>query len=211
MAIHSRRMPCRSSRSSRRTSKPSTRRRQAPLSRPSRRVAATGIRRTVQLLPGQGAWCRTRPSSGTASNLLVKGETTPKPEYERWQWGAALGGPIVKNKAQFFLSYEENRQDRANTGSRGHRLRRSAQPGRGPAGTREGSFVSPFREKLLFGKGSWQPAANHQIETTYSWRDETDIRSFGSQDGGEASRPPKTSETGSMRCKVSGRSPVPDS
>src|SRR5687767_106572 len=50
-----------------------------------------------------------------ANNLLVKGETTPKPAYERLQWGAALGGPIVRDRAHFFASYEENRQDRQNT------------------------------------------------------------------------------------------------
>jgi hypothetical protein len=48
-----------------------------------------------------------------ASNIFVMGETTPKPAYERWQWGFALGGPIVRDRVQFFASYEENRQDRA--------------------------------------------------------------------------------------------------
>jgi outer membrane receptor protein involved in Fe transport len=119
------------------------------------------------------------------AGLLIKGETTPRPEYERWQWGASLGGPIVRDKAQFFGSYEENRQDRANTVIVGT-------VSNAPAGlvqdlrTREGSFVSPFREKLLFGKGSWRPAQAHSIEATYSWRNETDIRNFGNQTSYEA-------------------------
>ena len=45
--------------------------------------------------------------------------------------------------------------------------------------TREGVFTSPFREKLLFAKGSWQPTQGHHAEATYSFRNETDIRGFG--------------------------------
>ncbi len=37
----------------------------------------------------------------------------PKPPYERFQPGLAIGGPIVKDRVQVFGSYEENRQDRA--------------------------------------------------------------------------------------------------
>ncbi len=47
----------------------------------------------------------------------------------------------------------------------------------------EGVFVSPFREKLAFGKISSQPAQGHRVEGTYNWRNETDIRGFGGQGG----------------------------
>jgi Carboxypeptidase regulatory-like domain/TonB dependent receptor len=117
-----------------------------------------------------------------AQNLFVKGETTPKPTYERFQWGASLGGPIVKDRMQFFGSYEENRQDRAGTVIVG--TVSTAPPSlvsrlRGY----EGVFTSPFREKLLFGKLSLQPKLGQQAEVTYNWRNETDIRGFGGQGG----------------------------
>jgi hypothetical protein len=113
-----------------------------------------------------------------ATQIFVKGKTEPKPTYERWQWGVSTGGPVIRNRAQFFASYEENRQDRASTVLVGSV---STAP---PAlvtdlRAREGVFVSPFREKLFFGKGSWQPSQGHHAEITYSWRNETDIRGFG--------------------------------
>ena len=114
------------------------------------------------------------------TGLRVKGEQTPKPAYERWQWGASLGGPIVRDRAQFFGSYEENRQDRQNTVNVG--TVSTAPPALvNDLRLREGVFTSPFTEKLLFAKGSWQPAQGHQAEMTYSWRNETDIRGFGGQ------------------------------
>jgi Carboxypeptidase regulatory-like domain/TonB dependent receptor len=105
-----------------------------------------------------------------------------KPTYERWQWGASLGGPIVRNRMQFFGSYEENRQDRDGTVIVGtvtgapqalvDRLR-----------TYEGTFTSPFRERLLFGKTSYQPQSGQHLQITYNFRNETDIRGFGGQGG----------------------------
>jgi hypothetical protein len=117
-----------------------------------------------------------------ADGLLVKGETTPKPTYERFQWGASLGGPIVRNRMQFFGSYEENRQDRDGTVIVGSV---STAPADLVSALRayEGVFTSPFREKLLFGKLSAQPAQGQQVEVTYNWRNETDIRGFGGQGG----------------------------
>jgi hypothetical protein len=119
-----------------------------------------------------------------AQNLLVKGKTTPKPTYERFQWGASLGGPIVKDRMQFFGSYEENRQDRAANVLVGTV---STAPASLVSRLRgyEGVFTSPFREKLLFGKVSLQPKLGHQAEVTYNWRNETDIRGFGGRDSFE--------------------------
>jgi carboxypeptidase family protein len=120
-----------------------------------------------------------------ASQLFVKGKASPKPEYERWQWGASIGGPVIRNKAQFFASYEENRQDRANTVLVGS-VSNAPSALVADLRTREGVFTSPFREKLLFSKGSWQPAQGHHVELTYSWRNETDIRGFGGTTSFEA-------------------------
>jgi hypothetical protein len=117
-----------------------------------------------------------------AAGMFIKGKTTPKPTYERWQWGVTLGGPIVKDRAQFFGTYEENRQDRAGTVIAGS-ITGVPQAVLDRVLAYEGVFVSPFREKLLFGKLSAQPLAGHHLEATYNWRNETDIRGFGGQGG----------------------------
>jgi len=106
----------------------------------------------------------------------LRGE--PKPTYKRFQPGLAIGGPIVKDRVQIFGSYEENRQDRAN------RVFLGTTPFPSSLDflrSFEGTFVSPFREKLFFMKLSAQPRAGQTTELSYSLRNETDIRSFGQQ------------------------------
>src|SRR5688572_1119493 len=112
-------------------------------------------------------------------------QAEPKPTYDRWQWGFSTGGPIVPDKAQFFGSYEENRQTRDAVVTRG------TTSGAPPAllsrlEAQEGLFESPFREKLLFAKASAQPRGGQQLELTYNLRNETDVRGFGSQFSFEA-------------------------
>jgi hypothetical protein len=108
----------------------------------------------------------------------------PKPTYERWQWGVSLGGPLVKDRMQLFASYEENRQDRDNQVVLGGTtipdgLRNTLTP-------YQGTFLSPFRERLAFAKLSAQPRQGHLADLTYNLRHETDVRGFGAETSYEA-------------------------
>lgn len=102
-----------------------------------------------------------------------------KVNLKRYQYGAALGGPIIKDKVFFFVNYEANIQDRALT----------VTPGTIPAGetlpfnpqTFAGTFKSPFRERLGFAKLNWQIDDHQFLEVTGSIRKETDVRDFGGQ------------------------------
>jgi hypothetical protein len=114
-----------------------------------------------------------------ADEYFAKKRGEPKPTYKRFQPGVSIGGPIVKDRLQAFGSYEENRQDRSN------RVFVGTTPF--PASLNflhdyEGTFVSPFRERLFFGKVTAQPQAGQTVDVSYSTRHETDIRSFGDRD-----------------------------
>jgi hypothetical protein len=103
-----------------------------------------------------------------------------KPEYERWQPGVSLGGPIVKDRIHFFASYEGNVQDREYEVFRGTNMNWPAAV-RDQFAKYEGLYTSPFRSTLLFGKVTASLAENSTLDVSSDLRHETDIRGFGGQ------------------------------
>lgn len=96
--------------------------------------------------------------------------------FERLQGGLAIGGPIVRDRLHYFLSYEGNNQERE--------LQVTMGPA-GPAALRErlsayeGSFPSDFASDLIFAKGTYQLNARQIFDLSFFLRTETDLRSFG--------------------------------
>ncbi|MES2523198.1 MAG: carboxypeptidase regulatory-like domain-containing protein [Gemmatimonadota bacterium] len=102
-----------------------------------------------------------------------------RPTLERYMAGASVGGPIMRDKLFVFGSYETSIQDRSNTVSFG------TLPATLPDSVRQrflgaaGTYTSPFRSHLFFGKLTLQQSENTSYEASYSLRHETDIRGFG--------------------------------
>jgi outer membrane receptor protein involved in Fe transport len=100
-----------------------------------------------------------------------------KPTYERFQGGLSVGGPIVADKMTFFGSYEYNRQNRDKSVFFGGSPSRPIQD----LSSHLGTFDSPFRSHLGFGKVSYQPSAGQTIDLSYSLRQEREVKDFGDQ------------------------------
>ncbi|UAU34761.1 TonB-dependent receptor [Xanthomonas campestris] len=96
------------------------------------------------------------------------------------EYGMAFSGPIVKDKAHFFLSYEgkgfEVSANPVSVPDNFSSLRDDL-----PAGvqSRLGSVTRPFNEDLYFGKIDWDIGANDRLELTAKYRDEESRDSVG--------------------------------
>jgi outer membrane receptor protein involved in Fe transport len=112
-----------------------------------------------------------------AQDTFAEERGEEKPTYERFQGGLSLGGPIIADKMTFFGSYEYNRQKRDKSVFLGGSPSRPAQD----LSSFLGTFESPFRSHLGFGKVSYQPAAGQTLDLSYSLRHEQEIKDFGDQ------------------------------
>jgi len=113
------------------------------------------------------AWVAALPKNFQYSTL-----TTNK-DYERNQPGLSIGGPIVKDKVHFFVSYEGD-DEKATTPVQ------ETNPAFADRFSQfDGVFPSPFKSNLAFGKVSWQPASNQLVDWSANYRREHETRDFG--------------------------------
>lgn len=101
-------------------------------------------------------------------------------EYRRIQPGISLGGPIIKDKLNFFVAYEGD-DERAQTPVT------ITIPQFAPQFAQYvGSFPSPFKSTLVFGKMSWQSSLSQLFDFSANYRREHETRNFGNQDSFES-------------------------
>src|SRR5690606_28240190 len=104
-----------------------------------------------------------------------------KEESSQEQYGVAFGGPIIVDRAHFFIAYEAKEIRTPRTLEIG----RGFQPFELPPALREaygtGSLSSPFKEDLYFGKIDWLFGEDHLFELSVKRREESDIGAVGGQ------------------------------
>jgi hypothetical protein len=84
------------------------------------------------------------------------GQDPVKGDYRRNQFGGSFGGPIVKDKAHFFVAAERTQQDTT-----------QAVDTEGLFPAQEGVFATPYRENLLTAKVTSQMSPQHYLAVRY--------------------------------------------
>jgi Carboxypeptidase regulatory-like domain len=115
---------------------------------------------------GFGFW---RRSEFAANNGALDVLDPAKPPFSRDDYGGRLGGPLLKDKLFWFLSYERQKQQGAVTASV-------------PAGTLDGfssSFGAPEDEHLANGRLDYNFTNNHHFFYKYTHDDNFGVTGFG--------------------------------
>lgn len=94
-----------------------------------------------------------------------------KPDYNRWQYGADLGGPIIKDVLHFYGAFEATDQKKPSA---------SVVFGTGaPSGLGAGSYPQDFKQRLYFGKLTFFATAQDTVNLSAFIRQEKNLADFG--------------------------------
>ena len=121
-------------------------------------------------------WDRTTESWRAADPIELR--TGRKAESEQEQYGIGIGGPIIRDRMHFFLTYERKEFETPQTVTLGQGI---SSADAGDLARYLGVVSAPFEEDLFFGKIDWLVGDNHLIEFTAKVRDESELQNIGNQ------------------------------
>jgi hypothetical protein len=110
------------------------------------------------------AWGFFRKDSLASKTETEKLANSDKQKLDRKQYGASLGGPIVKDKAHFFATYEKTDRKTDYTVNSGGLL---------PSLDGQ-SFPTPFKDELGTAKVTWDISAKQYLQVRYGYQKNTD-------------------------------------
>ncbi|HKR37327.1 MAG TPA: carboxypeptidase-like regulatory domain-containing protein, partial [Steroidobacteraceae bacterium] len=116
-----------------------------------------------------------------------------KAESEQKQYGIAFGGPIIRDKMHFFVTYEGKEFETPDTVSLGEGVPPSAVPPDIQALL--GPVSAPFSEDLYFAKIDWLAGDDHLLELTGKHRKESEISNIGDRNTAQFASDKQNEET----------------
>jgi outer membrane receptor protein involved in Fe transport len=114
-----------------------------------------------------GAFAFYRNESLNSKTFFQDKQNLAKPPFKQWQYGATLGGPLQKDKAHFFLSYERNQRDDYTTVDTN-----------GALPSQQGNFPQPFRNNFVLAKVDVQLNDSNTLVARYGLEDNNRAHDF---------------------------------
>jgi len=105
----------------------------------------------------------------------------PKPDYNRWQYGGDLGGPIIKDLLHFFVAFEATDQTLPSTAVLLDTTTQGGIPGvpTSIASQYNGSYGQKFSQKLYFGKLTLYATSKDTLNFSAFLRRESNLSDYG--------------------------------
>ena len=122
-----------------------------------------------------GDWTDTRMRSMTPSETA---DRKKQPSHDK-EYGFSLGGPILKDKAHFFLAYEGKEYDTPTAVAPGVASSQLISQLPASASAQLGPSSLPFKENLYFVKFDYEPTNRDRIELSGKYRHENAIVGTG--------------------------------
>lgn len=116
-----------------------------------------------------------------------------KAQSDQEQYGIAFGGPIIRDRMHFFLTYEAKDFETPDTVTLGEGIPPSAVSPSIQALL--GPVSAPFNEDLFFGKIDFLAGDDHLLELTGKYRTESEISNIGDQNTAQFASDKQNDET----------------